>query len=135
MNNFRLKMLLLYAAFFVLMACSVVQAQDSKPPADVSGTWSILSENEYGHEAMKTVEFVQEGNQLRGHFKGPKQSGSISGFVDGDHIFFTTHTRFVMNFRGKVEGNSISGRWGVRGKTGTWTATRFGAPGTGELNQ
>jgi hypothetical protein len=130
MNCLR-KMTLLWATFSLLTACTTGLAQDMRPPVDVSGTWSILSDNEFGHEAMKTVEIQQQGNQLRGYFKGPKQSGPISGFVDGKHIFFTTHTRFEMNFRGRVDGNTISGRWGVRGKTGTWTATRLGAPNPG----
>lgn len=135
MSNCCPKLILLYATFFVLMACRIGPAQDLRPPVDVTGTWSILSENEYGHEAMKTVEFTQEGNQIRGYFKGPKQSGSISGLVNGKHIHFTTHTRFVMNFRGKVEGNTISGTWGVRGKTGLWTATRLGTPDSGQVKQ
>lgn len=135
MSNCRLKLILLCATFYLLIACRTGLAQDMQPPVDVTGTWSILSENEYGHEAMKTVEFTQEGNQIGGHFKGPKQSGSLSGLVNGNHIYFTTHTRFVMNFRGKVEGNTISGTWGVRGKTGVWTATRLGAPDAGQVKQ
>ena len=135
MSNYHPKLILLCMTFYILMACRLGVAQDSQPPVDVTGTWSILSENAFGHEALKTIELTQEGNQIRGHFKGPKQSGALAGFVEGNRIRFTTQTRFVMNFRGKVDGNTITGTWGVRGRTGEWTATRLGVPDSGQLKQ
>lgn len=135
MSNSCSKLILLGVAFYILVVCSTALAQDLQPTVDVTGTWSILSENAFGHEAMKTVEFTQNGNQIHGYFKGPKQSGPLSGFVEGDRIHFTTQTRFVMNFRGKVEGNTINGTWGVRGKRGEWTATRLGVPEQGQPKQ
>jgi len=132
MSNCRPKLILRSAAFFVLMACGLGLAQDSQPAVDVTGTWSILSENAFGHESMKTVELTQNGNQIRGTFKGTNQSGPLSGFVEGNRIYFSTETRFVLNFRGKVEGNTITGTWGVRGRKGEWTATRLGAPPDGQ---
>lgn len=127
MSNNRAKLVLLGAALCTLVVSSGV-AQDAQPTINVSGTWSILSENAFGHEAMKTIELTQNGNQIRGTFKGPNQSGPLSGFIEGNRIHFTTQTRSVMNFRGKVEGNTITGTWGVRGRTGEWTATRLGVP-------
>lgn len=129
MKRIPMKFAFVCAAFLAIIAARNSCAQDLKPPAvDVTGTWSILSESEEGTEALKTVEFIQEGNQIRGTFKGPNQSGEISGFVNGKHIFFTTHTKFVLNFRGMVDGNTISGTVGARGKTGQWTATKLGVP-------
>jgi hypothetical protein len=129
MKDFRPKFIFLCAAFLVLLAGKTSWAQDLKPPAvDVTGTWSILSESEEGRESLKTVEFIQEGNQIRGTFKGPNQSGGISGFVSGKHIRFITLTPNQLKFRGRVDGNTISGTVGFRGKTGEWTATRLGVP-------
>lgn len=137
MSNHRPKLILLCVAFYFLMVCGTGFAQDGKAqaPVDVTGTWSILSENAFGHEAMKTVEFTQDGNQIRGYFKGPNQSGPLAGFLEGNRIHFSTQTRSVMNFRGKVEGNTITGTWGVRGRRGEWTATRLGVPPGGQPQQ
>jgi len=132
MSNYRLKMISLSATFCLLIACRIGLAQNLRPPVDVSGRWSILSVSAFGQEEMKSVQITQQGNQIRGYFKGPKQSGPIAGFVNGKHIHFTTQTRFVLNFRGTVEGNTMSGNWGVRGRIGQWTATRFGVPDSGQ---
>jgi hypothetical protein len=135
MKEFRSKFVVSCAALFVLLAAKS-RAQDLKPPAvDVTGTWSILSESEEGRESLKTVEFVQEGNQLRGTFKGPNQSGGVSGFVSGKHIRFVTLTPNQLKFRGKVDGNTITGTVGFRGKTGEWTATRLGVPPPADQKQ
>jgi len=129
MNRFSRSVVFLSAVFGLLLTGSSLAQQDLQPPkVDVTGTWSILSESEEGREALKTVEFIQEGNQLRGTYKGPNQSGGISGFVSGKHIRFITLTPNQLKFRGKVDGNTISGTVGFRGKTGEWTATRLGVP-------
>jgi hypothetical protein len=121
------------AVLGLLLAVPAPAQDDLQPPkVDVTGTWSILSVSEEGREALKTVEFIQEGNQLRGTFKGPNQSGGISGFVSGKHIHFITLTPNQLKFRGKVDGNTITGTVGFRGKTGQWTATRLGVPDTGQ---
>lgn len=135
MRNLHSRMIVLCRSFFLLAVCTTVMAQDSPQPVDVTGHWSILSVSAFGQEGLKSVELTQEGNQIRGFFKGTNQQGTLSGFVDGDRIFFSTHTRFVLNFRGKIEGNTMSGRLGVRGKVGEWTATKFGAPEVGQPGQ
>jgi hypothetical protein len=94
-------------------------------PVDVTGTWTIYSiggpEN---RTETKSVQLVQKGNQLSGHFKGPYQSGGIQGTIEGRHIVFHTKTRQVLNFRGQVNGDSIKGTWGTRGVPGTWEGRR-----------
>lgn len=134
MRNHRSKLILLYAMFSMLMACrtGAAQTQDAQTPVDVTGTWSILSENAFGHEALKTIQLTQRGNQIRGYFKGPNQSGALAGFIEGNRIHFSTETRTVLNFRGKVDGNTMTGTCGVRGRIGEWTATRMGVPDTGQ---
>lgn len=131
MSNSHTKMLLLCVAFYLVVFCRIGVAQDA-PTVNVTGRWSILSVGAFGEEGMKSVELTQQGSQIRGYFQGTRQSGAVSGFLEGDRIHFSTATRFVLNFRGKVEGNTISGTFGVRGRRGTWTATRFGTPQSGE---
>jgi hypothetical protein len=133
MKNVNMKLMAVCAATLLLL-CGRNRAQDdSQPPAvDVTGTWSILSTSEAGIESLKTVTFVQQGNQIHGTFKGPNQSGGLSGFVNGKHIHFITLTPNQLKFRGKVDGNTISGTVGFRGKTGEWTATRMGVPNAGQ---
>lgn len=128
MSNYRLKMISGLGIFCLLMVCQVGLAQNLRPPMNVSGRWSILSVSAFGKEEMKSLQISQQGNQIRGYFKGPNQSGPIAGFVNGRHIHFTTQTRVVLNFRGTVQGNTMSGTCGVRGRVGQWTATRFGSP-------
>ena len=95
------------------------------PAVDVTGKWTIYSSGgPKNRTETKSVELVQKGNQLSGHFKGPYQSGGIQGTIEGHHIVFHTKTRQVLNFRGQVEGDSIKGTWGTRGVPGTWEGRR-----------
>jgi hypothetical protein len=129
MKNLYVKFLFMCAIFVLLFAGETAAQDDLRPPAvDVTGTWSILSTSETGEEGLKTVTFTQEGNQLRGTFKGSRQEGGLSGFISGKHIRFITLTPTQLKFRGKVDGNTMSGTFGSRGKTSEWTATRLGVP-------
>jgi hypothetical protein len=115
----------------VLLICtmgSVAWAQSdpaSQPPADVSGHWSIYARNPDGSTDTKTVDIKQNGNQLTGKFKGPHQSGKIEGTVNGNHVVFSTKTREVLTFRGNVQGNTIRGHFGIRGRHGEFEANRL----------
>jgi hypothetical protein len=40
------------------------------------------------------------------------------------HIVFRTKTRNVLTFRGRVEGNRMSGEYGIHGEHGEWEAER-----------
>jgi hypothetical protein len=129
MQNLHAKFPFICAIFLLLLTCRTPAQDDLQPPAvDVTGTWSILSTSETGEEGLKTVTFTQEGTQLRGTFKGSRQESGLSGFISGKHIRFITLTPTQLKFRGKVDGNTMSGTFGVRGKTSEWTATRLGVP-------
>ena len=99
------------------------------PPPDqsvnASGKWTIYANdiNDPGG-STKFVQIQQMGSQLSGKFKGPNQSGNISGFVNGNHIEFSTHTRDVLTFRGEVQGNTMSGQYGIHGQHAAWNAVR-----------
>lgn len=94
------------------------------PPDNVAGKWTIYAKDPDGGTSTKYVEIKQNGTQLSGHFKGPHQSGGIEGTINVHHIEFHTKTRDVLTFRGRVEGNTMGGNFGNRGRHGEWTAER-----------
>lgn len=112
--------------FIVFGGTSLAQEPPAgQPPDNVEGKWTIYSKNaNNGESATKYVEIKQNGNQLTGHFKGPNQSGGIEGTINVHHIVFRTKTRNVLTFRGKVEGNKMSGEYGIHGEHGQWEAVR-----------
>lgn len=104
------KTALLQADAELRAAADFANANDPQPPpepqgpANASGFWTIYATNvDQPGGSTKTVKIEQTGGQLTGHFKGPNQSGGIEGFVNGNHIGFSTKTRDVLNFRGEVD--------------------------------
>ena len=71
-------------ALLLLLAC-ITSAADT--PANVAGTWNIKLSGEAG-SANQTIELKQEGGEIAGTFKGPRQSGPLEGPVDGNNISF-----------------------------------------------
>ncbi len=128
MTNCRLKSLTLLLAFVLIAVSGTSRAQQplgEPPPDDVRGSWTIYSKNiETGETVIKYVHINQNGNRLTGHFKGPNQSGGIQGRVTGHHIEFSTKTRNVLTFRGQIEGNTMSGLYGLHGRHAEWRAVR-----------
>jgi hypothetical protein len=101
-----------------------------QPPDNVQGGWTIYATNaEDGQTVIKHVQIAQYGNQLTGYFEGPNQSGPIQGEVNEHHIRFSTVTRTVLNFRGQIYGNNMSGECGVHGKQAPWQAVRTSGGG------
>ena len=117
---------LLLIIFVVLCSASLAQEPPAEqPPDNVAGNWKIYAKNvNNGGSSTKYVEIKQNGNQLTGHFKGPHQSGGIEGTINVHHIVFHTKTREVLTFRGRVEGNKMSGEYGIHGEHGEWQAER-----------
>lgn len=123
MRTWYSKSLAVVFALLVLVVCGSAGAQ--QPPDYVQGSWTIYSRNiDNGEMVTKFVHINQNGNQLTGHFRGPNQSGGIEGFVNGHHIEFSTKTRTVLTFRGQIEGNQITGLYGIRGRHAEWQAVR-----------
>jgi hypothetical protein len=98
--------------------------QQDRSAANVAGTWMIYTRGDDGKTGTHTVQIVQNGNTLTGHFKGPNQSGGIEGTMNFRHIVFRTKTRNVLTFRGMVDGNTMEGNFGIRGQHGTWQGRR-----------
>jgi hypothetical protein len=110
-------------AIFMLLAVvvSVSAAQDK--PANVAGSWTINVSGETGN-AKQSMTLTQEGGKITGTFKGPRQSGTIAGTVDGNNIKFHVTAGIPLDYTGTVDGDSMSGTMSGRGKTGDWKATR-----------
>lgn len=100
-------------------------ARAQQPIVNARGNRTIYSKNiDKGAMVTKRVLITQDGNQLWGHFEGPNQSGPIRGFVNGHHIEFSTKTRNVLTFRGQIDGNGMSGMYGIHGRHAEWSAVR-----------
>jgi hypothetical protein len=117
-------LLLLAVACLLLTVGPAVLAQDAGASANVAGNWTIQSVGSDGEKATQTLQLTQNGDQLTGRFKGPRQSGTVSGTVTGKQVDFTTKTRAPIHFRCTVDGDSMQGTLEARGKSGTFTATR-----------
>ena len=127
MRNYGSKSVILLWGLLLVIISSVSAGQEppaDQPPDNVAGNWTIFSKDPDGGTSTKYVQIKQNGNQLSGHFKGPHQSGGIEGTISVHHIEFHTKTRDVLAFRGRVEGNTMSGNFGNRGRHGEWHAMR-----------
>jgi hypothetical protein len=118
-RKLRSKTLAILAAL-VLIAC-VAAAADT--PANVAGTWNFKVTGDAG-SADQTIVIKQDGAKITGTFKGPRQSGTIDGTVDGNNIKFHVTARASIDYTGTVDGDSMKGTLSARGKAGDWTATR-----------
>jgi hypothetical protein len=125
-NGFALKL-----ASFVLLpliVCRIAPAQ--LPPDNIEGNWTIYSHRiRDGAIEVKHIQIQQYGNRLTGNFEGPYQQGPIHGRVDVHHVQFQTLTNNVLNFRGQIYGDTMSGMYGLHGKHAAWQATRTSVVG------
>lgn len=120
------KMFLAFLTLLLLTLGNAVAQQlpQDRPTANVAGNWVIYTKGDDGKTGTHTVNLIQNGSTLTGHFKGPFQSGGIEGTVNVRHIVFKTKTRNVLTFRGMIDGNTMQWNFGIRGQHGTWEARR-----------
>ena len=91
--------------------------------ANVAGPWNIKVGGDAGAADQK-IDLKQDGNKLSGTFKGPRQSGTVEGTINGNDIKFHVKAFVPIDYVGTVDGDSMKGTLSGRGKTGNWTATR-----------
>jgi hypothetical protein len=96
-------------------------AQDKT--ANVAGAWTI-DVTRGGVNAKQSITLTQGGGKITGTFKGPRQSGTIDGMVDGNNVKFHVTAQAPLDYSGTVDGDTMSGTMSGNGKTGTWKATR-----------
>jgi len=112
-------------ALFVLSAlvffAGTAMADDK--PANVAGTWNVAVTGAAG-ATNQTIVLQQDGSNLTGTFKGPRESGTITGTVTGNNIKFHVKARIPIDYTGVADGQSMKGTLVGHGKTGDWVATR-----------
>ena len=110
-------------ALFILLAVVAGAASAQDKPANVAGSWTIDVTGDTGN-AKQSMTLTQDGGKITGTFKGPRQSGTIAGTVDGNNVKFHVTAGIPLDYTGTVDGDSMSGTMSGRGKTGDWKATR-----------
>ncbi len=114
---------LLRFATLVLLFVVAAAAVSADAPANVAGTWRVDVSGGAG-KTSQTIVLKQDGGAITGTFKGPRQSGTIDGTVDGKNIKFHVTARIPLDYNGTVDGDSMKGTMSGRGQQGDWTATR-----------
>lgn len=126
-----------YVIFFLCLGLmvsvgSAAFAQQPPPqqlPANVAGKWTLYCNDPNGTTSAKYLDLQQKGSVITGHFKGPNQSGGVEGTIEEQHLVVRTKTRYVLTFRGRVEGprvqgvvqgNTFNGTFHDRGGTGSF---------------
>lgn len=104
------------------------QAPSQQPPATVTGKWILYCNDPNGSTSTKYLDLQQEGTSIKGHFKGPNQSGGVEGTINEQHLVVRTKTREVLVFRGRIDGPRVNGV--VQGATYNGTFHDRGGTGT-----
>lgn len=137
MNSITRRLFTFYLGLFLIAPLGAIaqQAPSDQPPAQAAGKWNFYCHDPNGTTSTKEIEIQQNGTQVKGHFKGPNQSGGIEGTINNQHIVFKTKTRDILTFRGRidgpraagvVQGNKIIGTFHARRGTGTFEAVPAG---------
>ena len=105
----------------LLLMCSVSLASDTSP--NVAGTWTVTASSGR-RKAKQTLVIRQDGAEITGTFKGPRQSGTLAGSVAGNSIHFHVTAKAPLDYTGTVDGDAMKGTLSGGGKSGEWTATR-----------
>jgi hypothetical protein len=103
------------------LLCGLSRAADA--PANVAGSWNFSVSGESGR-ATQTIVIQQDGAKIAGTFKGPRQSGTIAGTVDGNKISFHVKARRDLDYIGTVDGDTMKGTLSSGNKSGEFTASR-----------
>lgn len=127
--NARVCSALYLAILFVSSICAWSQQPPPQQlPANVAGKWTLYCNDPNGSTSSKYLDLEQNGTSIKGHFKGPNQSGSVTGTINVQHLVVRTNTREPLVFRGRVDGPRVDGA--VQGSTFTGTFHDRGGQGT-----
>jgi hypothetical protein len=127
------KLNLIFRCLLVFMTvCHAIGWAQQPPPqtrsVNVDGKWTLYCNDPNGTTSTKYLDLQQEGAQIKGHFKGPYQSGGVEGTIDIQHLVVRTKTRGVLVFRGRVDGPVVNGV--IQGQTFNGTLHDRGGTGT-----
>ena len=74
------------------------QPPPQAPTAIVDGKWILYCNDPNGSTSTKFLDLKQEGAEIKGHFKGPNQSGGVEGTIDVRHLVVRTKTTTCLSF-------------------------------------
>lgn len=120
-NTFYKTVLQFVSLTVLLSVAGAAVAADA--PANVAGSWNVDVSGASG-KTTQTIVLTQDGGKITGTFKGPRQSGTIDGTVDGKNVKFHVTARIPLDYTGTVDGDAMKGTMSGRGQQGDWTATR-----------
>jgi hypothetical protein len=125
----RNRLVVIVFSIIALLSIGASKAQDLRPGPNIAGAWTIFAENvDQPGSSLKTIQVTQQGNIISGTFHGPHQHGKFQGFINGNHIEFSTDTRDVLTFRGEITPDGMSGLYGIHGRHAPWNAQRNNQP-------
>ena len=125
MKRNRIPLIFLSILTLLVVIAGRCTAQDLRPGPNIAGTWTIYADNvDKPGSSLKTIEVTQNGNIISGVFHGPNQHGKFQGWINGNHIEFSTDTHDVLTFRGQITPQGMSGMYGVHGRHAPWRAER-----------
>jgi len=127
-----------FICLLILMSIGQIVGWSQQPPpgaptANVEGKWILYCNDPNGRTSTKYLDLQQEGTEIKGHFKGPNQSGGVEGTINVRHLVVRTKTNDVLVFRGRidgpivngvVQGQAFNGTFHDRGGTGTFQGQR-----------
>ena len=129
-----------FIGLLVLMTVGRAVGWSQQPPphaptVNVDGKWTLYCNDPNGSTSTKYLELQQQGTTIKGHFKGPNQSGGVEGTINVQHLVVRTKTRDVLVFRGRVDGPRVNGA--IHAQTFNGTFHDRGGTGTfqGQLTQ
>jgi len=115
---------LLLCSLLACVSLSAQQEMSNQAPDNVAGKWTVSTLGETGVVHTDHLTIKQDGTVLTGKFKGPNQSGSINGGINVHHIEIRSNTNHPVVFRGRVDGDTITGKVHVMGRVGEFRAVR-----------
>ncbi len=125
MNRKRITSFFLSIVALLALTAGRSVAQDLNPGPNIAGSWTIYAYNiDRPGSSLKTIVVTQNGNIISGVFHGPHQHGKFQGWINGNHVEFSTDTRDVLTFRGEISSDGMSGMYGVHGRHAPWRAER-----------
>jgi hypothetical protein len=105
----------------VVLMYGIALASDSV--TNVAGTWTVTASSGR-RKATQTLVIQQDGTRISGTFKGPRQSGTLEGSVNGTTINFHVTAKTPLDYTGTVESDTMKGTLSGEGRDGNWTASK-----------
>jgi hypothetical protein len=123
----RHRIILCFLSILTLLALSPGKAlaQELRPGPNIAGNWTIYAYNvDKPGSSLKVIEVTQNANIISGIFHGPRQHGKFQGWINGNHIEFSTDTHDILTLRGEITPQGMSGLYGIHGRHAPWKAER-----------